>query len=232
MSPVPAPASDPIEGVVFDLHHTLIDPGEPELWLELAWRHLRRPGTAAETLEPAWLETICHVLDRVWDLAQERDPISRRDLDPATHERVFHSVLSEVPGNDRELIGALYGTVLDTWMPYEDTLPVLEALRARSCPVAVLSNVGIDVRPVLERTGILPLVAGLALSNEVGAVKPDRVIFSRALELIGVQANRALMVGDNFRDDGAAAALGIRTLILPRTRGRTHGLDSVLRLVD
>lgn len=38
------------------------------------------------------------------------------------------------------------------------------------------------------------------------------------------------MVGDNFADDGAAAALGIRTLILPRSWGGIHGLDAVLRL--
>jgi FMN phosphatase YigB (HAD superfamily) len=222
----------PMEGVILDLHHTLVDPGEPELWLELAWRHLSRPGTAEQTLEPQLRERICAVLDEVWDLANEVDPGSRRDLDPATHRRVFHSVLENVAGDDEELATALYATVLDTWTAYEDTLPVLRELRDRSRPVAVLSNVGIDVRPVLERTGILPMVAGLALSYEVGAVKPDGAIFRRALELIGMPAGRALMVGDSFRDDAAAASLGIRTLILPRTRGPVHGLDAVLRLVD
>jgi FMN phosphatase YigB (HAD superfamily) len=225
-------ASVPIEGVIFDLHHTLVDPGEPEAWLELAWQRLNRPAAPAETVEPELLDTIYDVLDRVWELAHEVDPTSRRDLDPETHERVFHAVLSGVPGVDGDLAAALYETLLDTWSPYDDALPVLRALRRRSCPVAVSSNVGIDIRPMLERTGIRRLVAGLALSYEVGAVKPDSAIFIRALDFIGVQADRALMVGDSFRDDAAAAALGIRTLILPRTRRRTHGLDSVLRLVD
>lgn len=40
------------------------------------------------------------------------------------------------------------------------------------------------------------------------------------------------MVGDSWRDDAGAAALGIRTLLLPRTTGPVHGLDAVLRLVD
>lgn len=232
MSSTGVPPSVPIEGVVFDLHHTLVDPGEPSVWLEFAWQHLDRPGTAAGALEPGLLQAIHDVLDRVWDLAGEVDPTSQRDLDPAIHQRVFRAVLNEVPAIDEELASALYATVLDTWSPYDDTLPVLRALQECSCPVAVLSNVGIDVSPVLERTGIRPLVAGYALSYEVGAVKPDPVIFMRALELIGVQAERALMVGDSFRDDAAAAALGIRTLILPRTRGRSHGLDLVTRLVD
>lgn len=221
----------PIEGVVFDLHHTLVDPGEPEIWLESAWRHLNRPGHASEALDSGSLGAIHEVLDRVWELANEVDPTSRRDLDPATHQRVFRAVLSNVPGVDEQLVSALYDTLVDTWRPYDDALPVLRTLRERSRPVAILSNVGIDVRPMLERTGISALVAGYALSYEVGAVKPDPAIFIRALELIGVPADRALMVGDSFRDDAAAAALGVRTLILPRTRGPVHGLESVIRLV-
>jgi hypothetical protein len=51
------------------------------------------------------------------------------------------------------------------------------------------------------------------------------------LEALGVGPGAALMVGDNPRDDGGAARLGVRTLILPRTEGALHGLDAVLRLV-
>jgi FMN phosphatase YigB (HAD superfamily) len=39
------------------------------------------------------------------------------------------------------------------------------------------------------------------------------------------------MVGDSPDDDTGAARLGVRTLILPRTRGPVHGLEVVLRLV-
>jgi HAD superfamily hydrolase (TIGR01509 family) len=140
-------------------------------------------------------------------------------------------VLSQVAGLDEDLVDALYHTMLETWTAYEDTLPVLRALHEQARPVVVLSNVGIDVRPVLDRTEISGLIGGLVLSYEVGAVKPDAAIFARALDLLGLAAERALMVGDSFRDDAAAAALGIRTLILPRTYGRTRGLESVLRLM-
>jgi HAD superfamily hydrolase (TIGR01509 family) len=225
------PACLPIEGVVFDLHHTLIDPGEPELWLDLAWRHLRRAGSPRDTLGPRRLDEICDVLDRIWERAHEIDPASRRDLDSATHQQVFRTVLSQVSGLDEELSAALYATLLDTWTPYDDTLPVLEALHEKAWPVAVISNVGFNVRPVLDRVGITQLIAGVTLSFEVGVVKPDSAIFNHALDVIGVPADRTLMVGDNFRDDAAAAALGIRTLILPRTRSTTRGLASVIRLM-
>jgi hypothetical protein len=41
----------------------------------------------------------------------------------------------------------------------------------------------------------------------------------------------ARIVGDSSQDDVGADLIGLRTLILPRTRGRSHGLGLVLRLV-
>lgn len=225
------PRSTPIQGVIFDLHHTLVHQGEPEAWLDLGWRHLGRSGDVSEALDSGLLGEVSDVLRHVWELAREVDPSAQRDLDPATHEQVFHTVLGRVAGLDRELIAALYATLPDVWVPYQDTLPVLEVLHDRGCPVAVLSNVGFDVRPVLDRTGISRLVEGLALSYEVGAVKPDAAIFNQALHLIAIPPSGALMVGDSFADDAAAAALGIRTLILPQSSAAVHGLDAVLRLV-
>ena len=53
-------------------------------------------------------------------------------------------------------------------------------------------------------------------------VKPDPGIFAAALRL-DLPAEEVLMVGDAWRDDAAAAALGVRTLILPRTDARSTG---------
>jgi len=132
---------------------------------------------------------------------------------------------------DDELARSLYATMLETWIPYDDTVPVLRALHARGIKTALVSNVGIDVRQVLDRARLTDLLDAVVLSYEAGVVKPDITIFAQALSMINVPAERALMVGDSWRDDGGAAQLGIRTLLLPRTTGPTHGLDLVLRLV-
>lgn len=73
-------------------------------------------------------------------------------------------------------------------------------------------------------------VRSVVLSHEVGVVKPQPAIFARALRLLDLPASETLMVGDSWRHD-AAAALVMRTLILPRTVGPIHGLVAVLRLV-
>ena len=121
--------------------------------------------------------------------------------------------------------------MLETWVPYDDALPTLRALKARGRKLALISNVGVDVRGVLVRGGMGDLFDAVILSFEVGSVKPQRSIFQLALDALGVPPGRALMVGDNAHDDAGAAHLGIRTLLLPRTTGVEHGLQLVLRLV-
>jgi HAD superfamily hydrolase (TIGR01509 family) len=74
------------------------------------------------------------------------------------------------------------------------------------------------------------LIDGLVLSFEVGLVKPDPAIYARALEVLGVPAGQALMVGDSPKDDVGGVSLGIRTLVLPRTEGPVHGLTTVLQI--
>lgn len=224
------PAVPPLEAVLFDFHSTLVDQGDAATWLELAWRHAGRDGDPAATLGEDAARLVAWG-DRIWERARELDPDNRRDLSREEHREVFAALAAEA-GADAELTDALYGTLLDTWAPYDDAAPVLRALRERGVRTALVSNVGLDVRAVLDRGGLSELLDAVVLSYELGVVKPDAAIFTAALTRLGVAPERALMVGDSWRDDGGAAGLGVRTLLLPRTSGPVHGLGAVLRLVD
>lgn len=223
----------PIEGVIFDFHSTLVDGGDPGLWLQDAWSHAGRPGRLDDpgALGALSVADVVAYLDRIWENTRDIDPDSRRDTDPSEHRRVWDASMARLALADPGLVDSLYATMLNRWNPYEDTLPTLRALRRRGVRVVVLSNVGRDLAPSLERTGMAALVDGVVLSYQVHHVKPEPGIFATALELLAVPAERALMVGDAWQDDGGAAALGIRTLLLPRTRGPRHGLGMVLRML-
>jgi HAD superfamily hydrolase (TIGR01509 family) len=118
----------------------------------------------------------------------------------------------------------------DGWRLYADTLPVLRALRAAGVGVAMVSNIGFDLRPLAAALGLGDLVDAYALSYEVGACKPAPDIFRAALDDLGVRPRDALMVGDTPADAGAAA-LGCRCLILPASPpDAVHGLHAVLDL--
>jgi HAD superfamily hydrolase (TIGR01549 family) len=118
----------------------------------------------------------------------------------------------------------------DQWTVFDDTRPVLRELKSRGVRVVVLSNVGIDIRPCLDRDGLTGFLDGVVLSYEVGLVKPDPAIFEHTLEVLGVPGRRTLMVGDSPRDDVGGVPQHIRTLILPRTDGPVHGLGTVARI--
>ena len=83
----------------------------------------------------------------------EVDPENRRDLSSQEHREVYDRLVERVPGVDPVLAASLYEVMLETWVPYDDALPTLRALRARGLKLALISNVGVDVRGVLERGG-------------------------------------------------------------------------------
>jgi HAD superfamily hydrolase (TIGR01509 family) len=211
-----------IRAVILDFHSTLVDQGDATEWLAGGMARSRVHLDLDER------EAVIARLDDVWAHAREIDPDSGRDHSAEAHAGVFREVMR---GHVDDRLGqALYDVMLDMWHAYDDSAPLLDELRARGVRTAVLSNIGVDIRPLLERERLR--VDAVILSCEVGAVKPEPEIFRAALDALDARPEETLMVGDAWKDDGGAAALGIRTLILPRTRGRIHGLDAVLRLVD
>jgi HAD superfamily hydrolase (TIGR01509 family) len=233
------PGGQPIRGVIFDLHATLVHAGEPSGWMAAALTLLEQDPTLGGRFDPAEsapdalpeLADLAPWAERIWEHARVVDPGSERDLSPALHRQVYDRMLDHIGIIPPALGEALYRTMLDQWQAYLEAPSVLTALRAQGVATAILSNVGIDPRGVLQRTGLAGLYDAEVFSFEVGVVKPDPAIFAIAAERLGLSAHELLMVGDTVDDDGAAAHLGMRTLILPRTRGTTHGLEQVLRLV-
>ena len=221
-----------IKGVIFDFHATLVDAQDTSQWIAAARQRLgQHPAGSSAAFTAAQLEGLAEHLDRLWEHALTIDPGSERDLSQAQHRDVFRRTVGLFPDVHPDLIDALYAVMADQWIAFEDALPVLRELKARGVRIVVLSNIGIDIRGCLKHAGLIDLIDGVVLSYEVGVVKPDPEIFRLATNLLGVSTDQTLMVGDSWRDDAGAAALGIRTLILPRTIGPVHGLASVLRLV-
>lgn len=215
----------PIRAVLFDFHSTLVDQGDAADWVAAAETEWGAPIPAPRRAE------LVGFLDRVWDQARRFDPDSERDISPDRHREIFETVISRAfPDFQPVLVDALYATLLSTWTAYDDAVDVVGALRSAGIKTAIVSNAGIDVRPVVRRTGLAGVLDAVVISGEVGHVKPGPEIFQRALDELGVAAEDALMVGDSWHDDGGGAGIGIRTLLLPRTRGRVHGLDAVLAL--
>jgi HAD superfamily hydrolase (TIGR01493 family) len=154
----------------------------------------------------------------------------RRDLSRAAH-RAAYSGLSVHAGLTREQADRVYdrGTSPAAWHPYPDTAAVLHKLYAHGVPVAVVSNIGWDPRPVIATYGLTEYLPVLVLSDERGVEKPDPAIFELAVDELAVDPARTVMIGDNARTDGAATAIGCKFVEVPSApdRSPTALLDAV-----
>jgi HAD superfamily hydrolase (TIGR01509 family) len=156
-----------------------------------------------------------------------------RDLYAHAHRGAYTGLAATVDTGIEGLADALYERLLDPegWQLYEDTLPALGALRAAGVPVAVVSNIGFDLRTLADQLGLADLVDEFVLSYEVGRCKPDPAIFLKACAALRADPERTLMVGDTPADAGAAAA-GCSVLVMPSSEpGHRHGLAAILRLL-
>lgn len=157
-----------------------------------------------------------------------------RDLSPEAHRREWTRLFSMadvlLPGMGR----ALYERETDPgkWVPYSDTEDCLTHLKDRGLSLGVVSDTGWDIRSVFSMRGLDRFIDGWVLSYEHGAVKPAKRLFQAACDGLGVEPERAFMVGDNVVTDGGAAAVGIPTLILPQVpEGAPRGFSCLERLL-
>jgi putative hydrolase of the HAD superfamily len=98
---------------------------------------------------------------------------------------------------------------------YEDTLPVLAALREHRLKIGLVSNTGRNLKAFIEHHK-LDVDAAVG-SGAHGKTKPHPAIFQSALEQLGVTAEEAVMVGDSPEDDvDGAKALGMRAFLIDR----------------
>jgi len=103
---------------------------------------------------------------------------------------------------------------------FPETRAVLEELRHRGLSLGVISNHNDGLRGILAYHGLDRLFATVTYSQEVGAEKPDRRVFERALDRAGRSPREAMHVGDSWEADYlGAAAVGMRAVWLNR-RGR------------
>ena len=140
--------------------------------------------------------------------------------------------LPDVP--PETLAEAVYEHLTDpeAWQPYPDTAETLTGLHEAGLRIAVVSNIGWDIRPAFVTLGVADLVDVFALSYEHASVKPEPHLFRCACDELGVAPECALFVGDDPVKDGGATKVGIPVYLLPGQRSprRPRGLAAVLAL--
>jgi len=131
-----------------------------------------------------------------------------------TFFRRFLDAFPDAGLSSRELESHFFGHVWEAPVLVDGALEGLGRLRACGVPIGIVTNGGsINQRRKVERGGLVALVDGCFISEELGVRKPDRGIFETAAREIGIDPGRSWFVGDHpVFDICGSRALGFRTI--------------------
>ena len=173
-----------------------------------AWKAMpARPATGAprEDDDKGWWREL---VDRVFDQVAP----GTKDLDRDAFFEVAYEHFAEA----------------GVWELFPEVVEVLEELHPRY-RLSIISNFDGRLRMILELLGISQFFSPIVISSEIGADKPDALIFERALELTGARAGEALHVGDDpVKDWEGAAAAGLAVFKLERPRNSLRDVLAAL----
>nr|GMC81985.1 haloacid dehalogenase-like hydrolase domain-containing protein 3 [Ipomoea batatas] len=133
-------------------------------------------------------------------------PWSRSRLRYVNDGRPFwqHIVSSSTGCSDSQYFEELYNyyTTNKAWHLCDpDAERVFQALRNAGVKLAIVSNFDTRLRPLLRDLNCDHWFDAVAVSAEVEAEKPNPMIFLKACELLGVNPEDAVHVGDDRRND-------------------------------
>ena len=123
--------------------------------------------------------------------------------------------------DDRE--GESLARAMESWQPFPDTVPALRAAKEAGLGLWIISNTD---RAIIEHTlrHLEVEFDGVTVAEDVGAYKPARPPFDKALADMAVSPEAVLHVAFGFKYDIATAQqLGLRTAWVNRHREPAPG---------
>lgn len=209
------------KAVLFDLYGTLVytNRNGAEL-LEMALRKdydfLQTNGCNVdfEHFRQIDMGVFTHLLNRKKETFQEIDLLS-----------AYKEILPEVgvPVSDEIIKGSIlvFGSTYEgVWELWPDVNHALKTIREKGYALAIVSDAqAVYARRDLRQLGIQDFFDAIVFSSEVGWAKPHGAMFRTALEKLGVDATKAVMVGDTFDEDTVGAKrIGLKAVHIDRTK--------------
>jgi putative hydrolase of the HAD superfamily len=184
---------EPIKGVIFDYGRVL------------AWTQHQEPRAAWERrlgLAPGALTRAVHN-EHSW-IAAQRGAIS---ID--AHWQEVSTALRLTPADTAALRAAFYaGDVLNV-----ELVACIDRLRAHGLRVGLLSNFSADLRTMLAQQDLLRRFDALAISAEIGVMKPDAAAYQAVLAMLQMEAHACVFIDDVPANVAAAQAVGLHGIV-------------------
>jgi putative hydrolase of the HAD superfamily len=197
--------------VVFDLWGTLV----------------RWPSEHSARLRARWAERLgipTERLDQLWSAAGAYEERECGPLLPFLHA-VRTAAGSEL--DVAEFLEWRIDLTRTALVADRETIEALDELRRRRVLLGLVSNCTEDVAIVWPETELAPRFDAALFSATAGMLKPDRRIYERVCDELGVDAADCLFVGDGANDElGGALRVGM-TPVLIHEEGRDPVWDGL-----
>jgi phosphoglycolate phosphatase len=149
---------------------------------------------------------IPHLVERC--LAQAGPPLACARLEPAL--RSFGDHYRRLNGTSSR--------------PFPGVVEALQRMRAAKLKLACVTNKAERFTlPLLEKSGLAPLLDAVVTSDQVGQRKPHPEPFLHACTLLQVDPREAVVIGDSANDAEAGRAAGCRVILV--SYGYSEGRD-------
>src|SRR5262245_24567726 len=185
--------SVPIKGVIFDYGRVLAWPQHQEP--RAAWEH--RLG-----LVPGALTRAVHN-EHSWIAAQ------RGTITIDAHWQEVGRALRLTPADTSALRAAFYaGDVLNV-----ELVACIDRLRTSGLRLGLLSNFSADLLTMLAQQDLLRRFDALAISAEIGIMKPDATAYQAVLAMLQMEAHTCVFIDDVPANVAAAQAVGLHGIV-------------------
>jgi beta-phosphoglucomutase len=166
---------------------------------------------------------LCSIYQELF--AEQGRPLAAADYYATLAGYAEETIISGWLGVEGEQLSALVADrieryrrrVADGSTVSEDTRAAVR-YAAERVPVAVVSGAfRVEIEPVLEVVGLIPLVSTLVAAEDVANGKPDPEAYERAVAELGVQAADVVAFEDTEAGVASAVAAGLRCVALRGT---------------
>jgi putative hydrolase of the HAD superfamily len=186
--------------VVFDLFGTLIDDLPPSAYVVFLAEAARRLGADPDAFGAAWQKH---------DIARYTAPI----------EEAFDAVCADLGVSDRAGIEAALSHRRDhlsrVLVPRTDALSTVQALKERGLRVGMISNASSELSALWAESAFADVFDAVLFSADERMMKPDRRLYARMAELLGVATEDCIFVGDGaYRELQGAEAAGMTPVLI------------------
>src|SRR4029453_11793570 len=183
----------PIKGVIFDYGRVL------------AWTQHQEPRAAWERrlgLAPGALTRAVHN-EHSWIAAQHGT------ITVEAHWQAVGRALGLTAADTAALRAAFYaGDILNA-----ELVACIDRLRASGLRVGLLRNFSADLRVMLAQQDLLRRFDALAISAEIGVMKPDATAYQAILAMMQMEAHTCVFIDDVPANVAAAQAVGLHGIV-------------------